>query len=181
MNKLKKLYMDSIMEFKVTKNLTICGLMAALAIVLNFAATIQLGPNLRIGFSGIPNRIVEFLFGPVIGCFFGGALDILKFIAKPTGMFFFGFTFNAMLAGVIYGFILYRKPISIKRILVAEILIKVIINCCLNTLWLYVLSGNGILADLPLRIVKNIVMIPIDTIILFFSLTLVNQIYKRLR
>lgn len=179
MNKLKKLYLDSITEFKVTKNLAICGLMAALAIVLNYAATIDIGPHLRIGFSGLPNRIVEFLFGPVIGCFFGGALDILKFITKPNGMFFPGFTFNAMLAGVIYGFILYRKPISIKRIFIAEILIKIIVNICLNTLWLYVLMGNGVLADFPLRIGKNIIMIPIDAIILFFTLTFINAIYKR--
>ncbi len=179
MNKLKKLYADSITEFKVTKNLAICGLMAALAIVLNYVATIDIGRYVRIGFSGIPNRIVEFLFGPVIGCFFGGALDILKFITKPNGMFFLGFTFNAMLAGIIYGFILHRKPIHIIRILIAEILVKVIINCCLNTLWLYMLYGNAIMVDLPFRISKNIVMIPIDTLILFFSFTFVNRIYKQ--
>lgn len=103
MKKIKQLFSDSLHEFTVTKNLVLCGLMAALAIVLSIVASISIGPYVKIGFSGIPNRIVEFLFGPVVGCIFGGALDLLKFMIKPDGPFFFGFTFNVMLAGLIYG------------------------------------------------------------------------------
>lgn len=179
MNKLKKLYADSIMEFKVTKNLAICGLMAALAVVLGFVASIDITPTIRIGFSGLPNRIVEFLFGPIVGCFFGGALDILKFIVKPTGAFFIGYTFNAMLAGIIYGTILYHKPISVKRILVAEFLVKLIVNCFLNTLWLSLMGGKAFFVILPARAIKNAIMLPIDTFILFFALSFVDTIFKR--
>ena len=179
MNKLKKLYADSVMEFKVTKNLAVCGLMAALAVVLGYVASIDITPTIRIGFSGLPNRIVEFLFGPVVGCFFGGALDLLKFIVKPTGAFFFGYTFNAMLAGVIYGSILYRKPIRVTRILVAEFLVKLIVNCILNTLWLSMTGGKAFWVILPARALKNAIMLPIDTAILFFALSFVNKIFHR--
>ena len=146
-----------------------CGLMAALAVVLSMTASIEVGPYIRIGFSGIPNRIVECLFGPVAGCLFGGALDILKYALKPTGPFFFGFTFNVMLAGIIYGSILYRKPVSIKRIVAAELLIKILINCILNTLWI----------SMPLRVFKNVIMLPIDSLILYFALTYVKRLLKR--
>ena len=129
MKKIKQLFSDSLHEFTVTKNLVLCGLMAALAIVLSIVASISIGPYVKIGFSGLPNRIVEFLFGPVVGCIFGGALDLLKFMIKPDGPFFFGFTFNAMLAGLIYGCLLYHKPLSIKRIVIAEFLVKLIVNC----------------------------------------------------
>ncbi len=178
MQKIKQLYVDSIKEFKITRNLTICGLLAALAIVLGYVASIDIGPYIRIGFSGIPNRIVEFLFGPVIGCIFGGTLDILKFITKPTGPFFFGFTFNAMLAGVIYGSLLYKKPVKIWRVFVAELLAKVIVNCLFNTLWISMLYGKGFLVILPARIIKNAVMLPIDTMIVYFSCTFVQKIRK---
>ena len=120
MKKIKQLFSDSLHEFTVTKNLVLCGLMAAIAIVLSMVASISIGPYVKIGFSGIPNRIVEFLFGPVVGCIFGGALDLLKFMIKPDGPFFFGFTFNVMLAGLIYGCLLYHKPLSIKRIVIAD-------------------------------------------------------------
>ena len=73
MQKLKELYQHSLKEFCNTKTVVLCGILAALAIVLSMVASIQFGPYIRIGFSGLPNRIVEFLFGPVVGCLFGGA------------------------------------------------------------------------------------------------------------
>lgn len=180
MQKIKKIYSNSLKELSVTKNLVLCGLLAALAMALGMAASIDVGPYIRIGFSGLPNRAVEYLFGPVAGCFFGGALDLLKYVLKPTGPFFFGFTFNAMLAGIIYGTILYRKPVTIKRILAAEFLVKLIVNCILNTLWISMLYGKGFAAIFPLRLLKNAIMLPIDSAILYFTLVYVRKLAKRL-
>ena len=176
MKKMKDLYRSSMRELASPKNLALCGVMGALSMVLGIVASIQIGPYIKIGFSGLPNRIVECLFGPVIGCIFGGTMDILKFIAKPDGPFFFGFTFDAMLAGVLYGSILYKKPVTIPRVFVAELAAKVIVNCGFNTLWISVLYGKGFLAILPMRLLKNAIMLPIDTIITFAMLTLATQI-----
>ena len=180
MKKIKQLFSDSLHEFTVTKNLVLCGLMAAIAIVLSMVASISIGPYVKIGFSGIPNRIVEFLFGPVVGCIFGGALDLLKFMIKPDGPFFFGFTFNVMLAGLIYGCLLYHKPLSIKRIVIAEFLVKLVINCGLNTLWISMLYGKAFFVLLPMRLLKNVIMLPIDSAIVFFALSLTKQTVGRL-
>ena len=78
MKKIKQLFSDSLHEFTVTKNLVLCGLMAAIAIVLSMVASISIGPYVKIGFSGIPNRIVEFLFGPVVGLHFRRSAGSLK-------------------------------------------------------------------------------------------------------
>jgi hypothetical protein len=180
MKKIKQLFSDSLLEFTVTKNLVLCGLMAAIAIVLSMVASISIGPYVKIGFSGIPNRIVEFLFGPVVGCIFGGALDLLKFMIKPDGPFFFGFTFNVMLAGLIYGCLLYHKPLSIKRIVIAEFLVKLIVNCGLNTLWISMLYGKAFFVLLPMRLLKNVIMLPIDSAIVFFALSLTKQTVGKL-
>ncbi len=176
----KEIFQSSLQELLVTRNMVLCGLMAALSVVLSMTASIEAGPYIRIGFSGIPNRIVECLFGPAAGCLFGGALDILKYALKPSGPFFFGFTFNVMLAGVIYGSILYKKPVSIKRIAAAELLVKVLVNCILNTLWISMLYGKGFFVLLPARMVKNAVMLPIDSAILYFSLTYVRKLLNRI-
>lgn len=176
MKKLKELYQQSLQELCHTKTVVLCGLLAALAIVLSMVASIQLGPYIKIGFSGLPNRIVEFLFGPAVGCLFGGALDLLKYVLKPDGPFFFGFTFNAMLSGLIYGTLLYRRPVSIKRIVIAEFLVKLVINCGLNTLWISMLYGKGFIALLGPRVIKNVIMLPIDSFILFFALTYARKI-----
>lgn len=180
MKKMKELYLSSMRELASPKNLALCGVMGALSMVLGIVASIQIGPYIKIGFSGLPNRIVECLFGPVIGCIFGGTMDILKFIAKPDGPFFFGFTFDAMLAGILYGSILYKKPVTISRVFVAELAAKVIVNCGFNTLWISVLYGKGFLAILPMRLLKNVIMLPIDTIITFALLTLATQIATQL-
>lgn len=181
MQKFKQFYLDSMNQLKVTQNLVICGLMAALAVVLSYAASVDVGPYIRIGFSGIPNRIIEFLFGPIVGAVFGGTLDILKYLIKPSGPFFFGFTFDAMLAGIIYGSLLYKKPIKLWRIAFAELLTKLIVNCGFNTLWISMLYGKGFFLLLPARILKNAVMLPIDTAILFFSLTLMQRVSTTLQ
>lgn len=176
MQKFKQFYLDSMNQLKVTQNLVICGLMAALAVVLSYVASIDVGPYIRIGFSGIPNRIIEFLFGPIIGSIFSGMLDILKYLIKPNGPFFFGFTFDAMLASVIYGLLLYKKPVKLWRIALAEFLAKLIVNCGFNTLWISILYGKGFFLLLPARILKNAIMLPLDTAILFFALTYMQKI-----
>ena len=181
MQKIRKRYAEcysgAFQQLKITHNLVLCGLMAALAVVLNYTTSIFITPNIRIGFSGLPNRVVEYLFGPCIGAVFGGMLDILKYLLKPYGgAFFFGYTFNVMVAGIIYGTILYRRPVRLWRIFIAEFLTKAIVNCGLNTLWLAVMNGNAFLAILPARVIKNIIMLPIDTVILFFTLTFVSRL-----
>lgn len=180
MKKIISIYSNSWKELFVTKNIVLCGLMAALAVILSMVASIDVGPYIRIGFSGLPNRIVECLFGPVAGCLFGGMLDILKYMLKPSGPFFFGFTFNVMLAGLIYGAILYQKPVTVKRIVAAEFLTKLTVNCLLNTLWISMLYGKGFFVLLPLRVLKNSIMLPIDSCILYFTLTYMKKILRYL-
>lgn len=179
MTKTKEKFLESLGELKNTRNLVFCGLMAALAVALRFLATIEIGPYIRIGFQTLPNRVVDFMFGPVVGAFFGGVLDIINFVVKPTGAFFPGFTLDAMLSGFIYGCFFYKKPISIKRILIADFLVKLIVYCGFNTLWISMLYGKAYFAILPMRALKNLIMWPIDSAIMFFIFQLVNKLKKQ--
>lgn len=168
----------SFREFTSLRTVVMCGLLAALAVVLGYVTSINIGPYIKIGFSGIPNRVVDYLFGPVVGGIFGGALDLLKFMIKPDGTFFPGFTFDAILGGVIYGFFFYRKPVKIWRVAAACFLVKLIVNCGFNTLWISMLYGKALQVLLPARLIKNAVMWPIDTIILFLVLQAVERSIK---
>lgn len=178
MKKFKQLLVESGNAFSTLGHLATLGILGALGIVLSLVASIDLGPYIRIGFSGIPNRIVDFLFGPIVGGIFGGIMDVLKYMVKPNGPFFIGFTLDAILGGVIYGIFLYKKPLKWWRVLIPEILVKVFINCGLNTLWVSMLYGKGFMVLLPARIIKNAIMLPIDTIILFVALGLLLKILR---
>ena len=181
MTKLRNLLKESVQTFTTVGYLATLGILGALAIALNYVASFDFGPYVRIGFSGLPNRITEFLFGPFVGAIFGALMDVLKFFLKPTGTFFPGFTLNAALGGIIYGALLYKKPLKLWRVAVAEFLVKLFINCGLNTYWLSILYGKAFTVLLPARALKNLIMLPIDTLILFIFLTGITKVLKTMK
>ena len=101
------------------------------------------------------------------GMFYAGILDILKFVAKPTGAFFPGFTLISMLGAVIYGTVLYRRPVTFSRVLLAKLLVALICNVLLNTWCLSFMYGKGMAGLIGPRLLKNLIMWPIDSVIFF--------------
>ena len=179
MEQIKTFYATSVKEFKKTSTIAFLGIMAAIAIVLSSVASINVGPYVKIGFSSIPNRLVDATFGPVVGFIFGGTLDLIKFLIKPDGAFFLGFTFDAALAGAIFGTVMYKRPLSIVRLFFAELLLKLIINCGFNTLWISMLYGKSWMALLPARLIKNACQLPVDTLIMYLVLKYLSPYIKK--
>lgn len=176
MKKMKQLYLDSMIEFKQTRTMVFFGLMAAIGVVLSYTTTVDIGPYMKIGFTELPNRVIDFIFGPIIGGLFGGVLDTIKYIVKPTGPFIIGFTISEVLSGVIYGTFLYKKPLKVWRVVAAELTVKLFVNCVLNTLWLTMLYGKSFSVLLPARVLKNLIMLPIDSVVVFFLLLYAQRI-----
>lgn len=203
MSKKENMFVSSAKELKSTRNLVICAMMAALAIVLSYTTSFYITPTIKIGFSGLPNRLVDFMFGPVVGAIFGGIMDVLKFLIKPDGGFFFGYTLTAIVGGFIYGLFYYKlqikKPLetgltgsklivpwikanvlSILLIFIANVLVKVICNIGMNTLWTSMMSGKAWLALIPARLTKNLIQIPTDTVLHFVLLKIFCQLKRYL-
>ena len=134
MKKLATLFSDSYREFRQVKTIATLGMFGAISMVLG-SLTIVIGDYIKIGFSSIAQQFVYYLFGPAVGGFFGGAMDILKYFVKPTGAFFPGWTIGAMVAGVLYGCFFYKKPLTLVRVLVAELTVAVVCNMILGTLF----------------------------------------------
>ena len=173
------MWLRSLEEFKKLNVVAFCGMMCAAAIVLNMVASINVGPYIRIGFSGLPNQVVAYLFGPAVGGIFGAALDVIKYLIKPDGAFFPGFTVSAALGGIIYGAVLYKRKVTLPGVLAAQLLVKVFVNILLNTLWLNMLYGKAFTALLPARIASNAAMLPIDTAIMFVMLQAVDRTVRK--
>lgn len=169
MNDLFEQWKSSYKELKHVKTITSCAMFGALAVILGYFS-IQIGEFLKIGFSSIPNEIVAYLFGPVVAPCFGAVMDILKYMIKPTGAFFPGFTITAIVAGLINGMLLYRKRVQFVRVIITQFIVIVVCDIVLNTFWLSILYGKGFMVILPIRIIKNLIMWPIESIILFIIL-----------
>ena len=177
---LPKTFGSSAGEFKSLHTVILCGLMGALSIILKMFATIPFGP-FTITYAWIPNRIADFMFGPAVGAVYGGVMDIVKFILKPTGTFNPGYTAVAVLAGLVFGTVLYKKPVSFLRIVFAQSLVKIFINAGLSTYLMSFERGEAFMSLMPARLVKNLIMIPFDSILLFVVLTAIMKVLPRLK
>jgi ECF transporter S component (folate family) len=104
------------------------------------------------------------MFGPVIGGLTAVIADILGMMIFPKGAYFPGFTLSAFLTGAIYGLFLYRKPVTIANITKAVLLITVFVDLGLNSIWIYMTTGNAAAAFLIPRITKCAIMLPIQVI-----------------
>lgn len=145
-----------------TRILTFMSMLVALYVLLSHVVPVVQVSTLKISFGFIPQSFESMLFGPVIGAAGSVAGDILGMLIAPKGDYFPGFTLSALLTGLIYGLFLYRKPKTLLRITLAVTCITVFINLGLNTYWLTILNGQGYLAILPPRILKNLIMIPVQ-------------------
>jgi ECF transporter S component (folate family) len=151
-------------SLKRTKILTTAALFLAVCVILSFLS-IPITSVIEIRFNGLAIGAAGAVLGPVLGTVIGAVADILGYLVKPTGAFFPGFTISYALTGLIYGLLLHRDK-SLRNIIAAQILVTVIINIGLNTLWLSMLYGNAYKALLLMRLPKECVMLPINIILM---------------
>ena len=165
MNKLKNVYV-----------LTVCALLVAIATVLGFFKLVVVPELIEIRFAFMPIGMSGMLFGPLVGGIVGALADVLGYLVKPTGPFFPGFTIATAISGVIYGVFLYRKKVTIPRVMLAQAVESVVVSLLLNSLNLSILYGNGFLAVLAPKIVKAIALYPFKTALLYLVLVAVPRI-----
>ncbi|WFD11839.1 folate family ECF transporter S component [Tepidibacter hydrothermalis] len=157
------------------KIITELGLLIALQVILTRFMSIHT-PIVRIGFGFLPLALTSILYGPWIGGIAAAIADLIGFILFPTGTYFPGFTLTAFLTGFTYGILLHNKPKSHKRLFISVLIVCILLNLGLDTLWLSILMGKGYIALLPTRIIKTIIMIPVQFITI--SLVLDRFLFK---
>lgn len=157
---------EEVLTVKNVRKMVLLSLLIAMQIVLTRFFSIHT-PIVRIGFSFLPLAIASIMFGPLLGGIAAAVADIIGMMLFPTGGAYFpGFTISAFLTGAIYGILLYKKPKKIYRTSIAVIAIAVFVNIGLGSLWVTMLTGNAIVAILPARIIKSLIMIPIEIIMI---------------
>jgi len=141
------------------------ALLVAIEVVLGRFLSIRT-PIVTIGFGFVPIMLAAMLFGPARGAIVGGASDFLGAILFPIGAYFPGFTLTGALTGAIYGICLHKRQPKLRHAALAALLVNVVCSLCLDTLWLYIIMNNGVLALLPTRLIKCAVMIPIQILVI---------------
>ena len=125
-------------------------------------------PILTVSFAFLP----IYLAGMILG--WGGATivalisDLVGALLFPVNNFFPGYTLTTSLTGLIAGLTLYRRD-GVKvdrhfmiRLLICVILVTGLLNGGLNTLWVMIMTGSASNVIIPVRIVKQLIMAPIQ-------------------
>ena len=166
MRRLKQQFVDSYQELKKLDTIVMTALLIAIGIVLGYFS-IQLTDSIKIGVSFVATQLTAVLFGPVVGAIMGGVADVLKFIMKPTGAFFWGWTFNAMVGPLLYGVLLYKKKLTFVRILISKIVVAIVVNMFLGCLWSSILYGKGFWVLMSSKAIQQVIQVPIQSVIFF--------------
>ncbi len=161
-------------QMKDTRVLAVCAMMIALNIILG-CFSIQFSAYLRVGFGFITQPVVAMLFGPLVCCLTGMVQDVVSYVLNPTGAYVPAYTLCVGISGIFHGLILYRKPVTLGRVLLDKLLVVLVGNILLNSIALAPTVGSGFIGILPSRILKNLLLLPIQTIVSYLILKFAQQ------
>ncbi|RHW51454.1 folate family ECF transporter S component [Lactobacillus bombicola] len=157
------------------RDLILLGIIVAMKIILE---RFTIGTSLaHIGLGFIGSVLLGYMFGPVWGAAGGGIADLVSSaLFGNQGGFFIGFTLSAMVGPFIYGLFFYQKPVKIWRIVVAVLLVSIIVNVGMNTLWLHFLYNVDYKAALVQRAPMEIIVPWVQMIVVYFVLMAISRI-----
>lgn len=150
-------------EFRNVRVLAFSGLVCAMAVVLKSIPIFLLGPTLKIYFSFLVVSLGCMCYGPLVGMMAGAVIDVVGFLLASFGEPYFpGYLLTAMLSGLLYGILFYRRKPTLLRIIVARLLINYGVNVLLGSVWKAMLYGKGYLYYASTGLVKNTLMLPLE-------------------
>jgi len=163
-------------EFKSLRVLLFAALMIALRVALK-SVSIPIAANLRINVAFFINAFGAMVFGPVVAIAAAAVSDTLGCLLFPTGVYFFPFIFIEIAGSLIFALFLYRTEVTALKVTLSRFCIDFFVNIVLNTpvMYLYyqlVLGKHYAIFD-ALRIVKNLALFPLESVLLVLFLRVV--------
>ncbi len=166
-------------EMKNIHSLAMCAVLVALYVAID-TASVYVTPTLQLTFSFLVLGILGFRFGPCTGVIAGLACDLIAYVVRPAGPLHLGFTLSTMLTVLIFALLLYKRPPKVWRVLVAKTIVNLGVNIALNTYWLSNLYGKAYVVLLFERVIKNIALLPVEIVLLWFVIKAFEQIIQRI-
>ncbi len=161
---------DALKDFKKLPTLAFSAVMIAACIALSYIPSIHIGDQVRVTWGFLARALCGMVGGPVNALVFGAAEDTISYLMHPTGPYFPGYMLTTMLGTLLYALFLYRAKVSVLRIFLAKLSTNVL-NVTLGALWSSILYGKAYLYYASASLVKNAVMLPVQTAMLavFFA------------
>lgn len=173
------MFKESFKKLKSTKYLTLLALFIALKIVVGYFK-IPVSDNLNIYFTFVVTAIECIIFGYGPSMLSGIITDNLGYIVNPYPPYFPGYALSNVLAAFFYCLFLYnKKEIKIYHIIGAKLCVNLFVNVLMGSYWSSLLYGKAFVYYAAKSIVKNLTLLPIEVIILYFVLKLLIPVMKK--
>lgn len=151
-----------------TKELTALSLLIALNVVMAELLKLKIIPGvLELSFGFIPIAVTAMLFGPMGAIVVSVAADIIGALLFSGSSFYFGYTLTALCTGLFYGLLLYKKPLPLWKMLLAQGLVSLICYAGLNTLWAWNMGFGRSMEYVKTRLIVNAVAYPVYCGVIF--------------
>lgn len=167
-------------SFKSVRMLAVCAMFIALRIAIG-AVFIPVGENLRVYFTYAVTALGASIYGPLMALAEGFISDILGYFIAPSGGFFPGYTLSAMLGSVTYALFFYRQRLSVLRIFLCRLVVNLVINVLIGSIWSAMLMGKGYYYYLTKSIVKNLLLLPAETAVMYVVFRTMTPLLERLK
>ena len=174
------LWRDAAQRLKDVRMLAICAMFIALHVALG-AVFIPVGENLRIYFTFFISALGASVYGPILALLEGLLSDLIGCIVAPSGPFFPGYTLSAMLGSLIYALFFFHQRQSVLRIFLCKLLVNVLVNIVLGSLWSAMLMGKAYLYYMAKSIVKNLLLLPLETAVMTLIFHTMNPLLARMK
>ncbi|MCI1284320.1 MAG: folate family ECF transporter S component [Lacticaseibacillus songhuajiangensis] len=160
-----------------TRNLVYLAMLMAMALVLG---RFSVGNDwIKISPAFIATGLMGYYFGPWLAALAAALNDQIAYMLWGSGGNFLGFTLSAAVGALIYGLFFHKKAVTLWRVIVATVLVVGIVNVGLDTLWL-VMMGFKLQVIIWPRVIKNLVVLPVQAALLYTVLKAVVRVRPRL-
>ncbi|MBO5716105.1 MAG: folate family ECF transporter S component [Clostridia bacterium] len=176
-------------QLKDVKMITVAALIVALRIAVKFLK-IQLAPGLNISLDGYVNSLGSIVYGPVVGLVVGAISDTLGcLITGRMGEYFPPFVLVEMSSSFIFALFFWRRKINIRSTMTAKFTVNFVSNIILTSIfnkWMYFIYYGLEKAQAyniinGTRIVKNLVMFPLEATLIVAVFTFALPVLTRLK
>ena len=169
----KEYWKQAASELKNTKTLIFAALMIALRIALK-SVSIYIAADLRISIEFLVNALGAMVFGPVVAIAGAAVSDTLGALLFPSGPYFFPFIFTEIAGSMVFALFFYRTRISVTKVILSRFCTNFFVNIVLQTpimaLYYQMMLGKTYkILNLP-RMIKNLVLFPIESLLLVLFL-----------
>ncbi len=178
-------FKDSLMFLDSTKKIVTLAMLFGLMMICKIFSLPSGFSNLGLSLTYLFFALIGLIYGPIAGFTIGFFSDVLGyFLFDKSGLtFYFGYTLQAMLAGLVYGLFLYKSKITFVKCFIARLIINLFLNVVLGSIFFgdvmnydfETIRMYALIIELP----KNLIYLLPQSILLFIFLKFISPILYR--